>query len=316
MLSAELRGGAGGPAARVMAILLERYASQGISPLTAAEGNMLTEASVLLPLPFASPGGIGAGSGADVPRLAPGVSAGLSGPGTPAPPKVKRRRVAHDRDRSSMDGVNLRIYATDHGKVNYFRLFLYLWEDTPWGTTISRLPSSSRLSEASRSSSSSLFCVLFLLFGYFSNSVSRAKFRKVRHAFSQVYEAYSIGEPVSGGRCGPHQEFTLFEELNGSRREEAAAPSLHPPAPPHAPAGLTAGVSRSRRNAGSPAVHGRRQRHVVGVPCAVIPAEAGIHCLKKVQDFPGSLRTSGLSAFSFRLSTINYQLSSSCAGLA
>ena len=48
-LSARLRSGEGGAASRVLAILLERYASQGITPVSAAEREMISESSVVGP---------------------------------------------------------------------------------------------------------------------------------------------------------------------------------------------------------------------------------------------------------------------------
>ncbi len=42
-LSARLRSGEGGAASRVLAMLLERYASQGITPVSAAEREMISE---------------------------------------------------------------------------------------------------------------------------------------------------------------------------------------------------------------------------------------------------------------------------------
>ena len=131
LLSARLRSGEEGPASRVLAILLERYASQGITPVTGAEREMISEAEYFrIGGAMATPG-LGERGNETPSRLAAMAAAAAPGQGKPHRPEAGGYRGKVSPEAFASGNVNLHLYSLDRAMADYFLLFLYLWEDSP-----------------------------------------------------------------------------------------------------------------------------------------------------------------------------------------
>jgi len=117
----------------VAAAILKDCAGQGILPVTERESSLITGALMLSSLHHCRVPSLD-GKKRDRYGHSMMCSAVISGNGAHSAGAAKKAgRIQHDKNNNA-SRVNLALYATDCGKVDYYGLFLYLWEDGPWDT--------------------------------------------------------------------------------------------------------------------------------------------------------------------------------------